>query len=117
MLVVLMAVGFAASASKAKDCDLSSISVGDKCQASWSSLRDALRPTQDSVGYAWVFHIALKDMQSEDDAQSEMDDKMCVAHTRFMHTAPPTASFAARLRATRRVQLASRVAQRACVAG
>ncbi|KAL1496131.1 hypothetical protein AB1Y20_014752 [Prymnesium parvum] len=58
----------------AKDCgDLTSLSVGDTCQGKWGDLRDLLRPTQPAVGYAWVFRTYLKDMQSKDDTQHEMD--------------------------------------------
>jgi hypothetical protein len=60
-----------------KSCgDLGSLSVGDTCQAEWSSVRDFLRPTQPSVGFAWVFRIFLKDMKSKGDAQDTMDGKI-----------------------------------------
>ena len=56
--------------------DLSTHNIGDTCKSSWHSLRPRLRPTQNSVGYAWVFRIQLEDMSSEQDAQDEMDSKV-----------------------------------------
>lgn len=59
------------------DCgDFSSIAAGDTCRGTWSELRHMLRPTQRAVGYAWVFHTFLEKMQSEQDAQHAMDDKI-----------------------------------------
>ena len=69
-------LGFAASTAKHACGDFSSLSVGDHCEAEWSELRDVLRPTQRAVGYAWVFHVFLKDMQSKGDTQDAMDSKI-----------------------------------------
>lgn len=78
MTVRLWALFGALVVTAADSCggDLSKLSVGDSCKESWSTLRPLLRPTQSSVGYAWVFRIFLKDMGSKGDAQDEMDGKV-----------------------------------------
>ena len=55
--------------------DFSSLSLGDTCTDTWKKLRDQLRPTQRSVGYAWVFRKVLKDMTSESKAQESISEK------------------------------------------
>ena len=46
-------IGAAAASSHTKDCGvLAKLAVGDQCQSDWGDLRDALRPTQRSVGCA-----------------------------------------------------------------
>jgi len=76
MVRLLTPLLLALAHAKRKGCDLSSLEVGDQCEASWSDLRDMLRPTQRSVGYAWVFRTFLKSFGSKAAAQDEMDDKI-----------------------------------------
>ena len=52
------------------------MSVGQKCQSKWSHLRPLLRPTQASLGFAWVYRIMLEDMGKKKDAQDTMDGKV-----------------------------------------
>lgn len=63
-------------ASKKTCGDLSSLAVGDTCKESWSTLRPLLRPTQNAVGYSWVFRTLLHDMGSKSDTQDTMDEKV-----------------------------------------
>ena len=56
--------------------DFTSLSLGDTCTDTWNKLRDQLRPTQRSVGYAWVFRKVLKDMTSESKAQEYISSKV-----------------------------------------
>lgn len=67
-----------AAGHKVDECDftakgLAKLKEGDKCKCEWKYMRFAVRPTQNSVGYAWVQRIAEKDMSSKFDAQDEMD--------------------------------------------
>ena len=75
-LASLCAAAQVLNATSHRHCkDLSGLSVGDECKSSWHHLRPLLRPTQRSVGWAWVFRIQLTAMSSKDDAQEEMDNK------------------------------------------
>ena len=61
----------------AKECaDPMGLEPKDECKIAWSKLQKIVRPTQNSVGYAWVQYIVEKDMGSKSDTQSAMDDKI-----------------------------------------
>ena len=81
--VIILAAAFCvdgdAGSVKTHDCDLDALAklnAGDECKAEWGDIKAVLRPTQNSVGYAWVQRIVEYDMQSKDDAQDEMDGKI-----------------------------------------
>jgi len=75
LLLALVTYTAAAKCHLDRHPSFSGLSRGDECQGKWADLRPLLRPTQNSVGYAWVFRIYLKDMTTEDDAQDTMDGK------------------------------------------
>jgi len=56
--------------------NISSLSIGDTCTGTWSDLRDILRPTQKSVGFAWVFRQQQLKMKTKEQAQQSLNKKL-----------------------------------------
>jgi hypothetical protein len=55
--------------------ELLGATTGTVCKMEWRAAKKVLRPTQESVGYAWVQRTVDKDMERKKDAQNYMDDK------------------------------------------
>lgn len=80
-LIVAMSATVAASeesTTEAVPCigNISSLSIGDTCTGTWSDLRDILRPTQKSVGFAWVFRQQQLKMKTKEQAQQSLNKKL-----------------------------------------
>lgn len=63
------------AAASTPTCDFPlKLGVGDECRAKWRDLQPHLVPTQQAVGYAWVYKKIQNDFDSKKHAQSAMDD-------------------------------------------
>ena len=52
------------------------LKVNHTCSLPWSKVKAILRPTQNSIDYAWVQRSTEKDMGTEKGAQAAIDDKL-----------------------------------------
>ena len=70
----LGALGGGPGARDAPTCTVPiSVGVGGRCRIAWAELQPHLRPTQRTVGAAWVAHKVDRHFSSRKDAQATLD--------------------------------------------
>ena len=84
--LVLLLLSTTSRSHKQKKChNFKHMSVSDECSKAWGSLRPQLHPTQVNLGFSWVKYKALTVLNSNVNAQKEMNKKIVPVCLGFGH--------------------------------